>query len=62
MAPHNDVIYTTYLTLLDTVGEYLMFSHYSNCSLLMHVLLVIMASGKWEHVGKGGKPTNKCTG
>ena len=21
-----------------------------------------MASGKWERVGKGGKPANKCTG
>ena len=25
-------------------------------------LRVVMASGKWERVGKGGKPANKCTG
>ena len=37
---------------------------YSNCNPrpLVHVLLVITASCKWERVGKGGKPANKCTG
>ena len=24
--------------------------------------VTIMASGKWERVGKGGKSSNKCTG
>ena len=43
-------------------GFILGFIAYSNCSALIHVLFVIMASGKWERVGKKGKPFNKHRG